>query len=113
LANIEKAEADPTTGLLPVDPPPETMQGGYRPNLSHFLKQRHAETANKLAVALLVILSGTILVHYACVMILIFTGFAGPEDVARIVEDVFHSWLPVLSGLAGAAMTYYFTKDGK
>lgn len=47
------------------------------------------------------------ILHYFCVMVLILLGHA--EDT-KILEDVFHTLLPVLSGLAGAAGGYYFTK---
>lgn len=110
MADTEKPEAQPATGLVPAESPPETVQTGYQPDISGLLKKSHVETANKLAGWLLAILGGTVLIHYTCVMVLIFTGHT---DGATILEDLFHSWLPVLSGLAGAAVTYYFTKDGK
>jgi hypothetical protein len=34
-------------------------------------------------------------------------------DGARILEDSFHAWRPVLSGLAGSAVTCYFTRNAK
>lgn len=33
------------------------------------------------------------------------------DDAIKLLEDAFHSWLPVLAGLAGGAATYYFTKE--
>jgi hypothetical protein len=53
-------------------------------------------------------LAGTVLLHYLCVMILIFTGRA---DAIKNLEDFYHSWLPVLAGLAGSVVTYYFTRE--
>jgi hypothetical protein len=81
---------------------------GYRADLSDLLKERHAHTAGKLAVWVLWILAGSIIVHYVCVLAFVFTGHA---DGIKTLEDLFHSWLPVVSGLASAAATYYFTKD--
>ena len=69
----------------------------------------HAETAKTLAGWLIGILGGSILLQYVCVMALIW--FRG-NDV-KVLDDLFHASLPVLAGLAGSAVTYYFTKNGK
>jgi hypothetical protein len=90
-------------------PPPETdLQTGYHPDIR--FKERHAQVAKILAFSLLAILAGGMAVHYACVMILIMYG---RDYGAKFLEDSFHAWLPVVSGLAGAATAYYFSKDGK
>lgn len=90
--------------------PPQELQGGYRPNTEELLKQGHAATAHKLAKWLLILLAGTVLIHYTCLMILILYR---RDDGIKILEELFHSWLPVLTGLAGSAVTYYFTKSEK
>jgi hypothetical protein len=98
-------------GFLPEGAPPEqTKQSGYQPNVSDLLKQRHAQTASRLAGWLLGMLGGTVVLHYICIMILIVLK---RDESVKILEDFYHSWLPVLSGLAGSAATYYFTRDGK
>ncbi len=99
-----------TGGLHPGGAPLEELQGGYRPNTEELLKQGHAATAHKLAKWLLIILGGTVLVHIACIMVLVFCKL---DEGIKVLEDVFHAWLPVLAGLAGSAVTYYFTKDSK
>ena len=102
-------EAQP--GLRPEVPPPSVdLQTGYQPNIADLLKQRHAQTASKLSGWLVVILAGGIVLHYGCVMTLIILK---RDDAAKLLEDLFHSWLPVVAGLAGGAATYYFTKEGK
>src|SRR5437870_463420 len=88
----------------------EGQPAGYQPNISDLLKQRHAETASKLAGSLVAVLTGSIALHYACVMILILCK---RDDAVKTLEDIFHSWLPVLAGLAGGAATYYFTREGR
>jgi hypothetical protein len=96
-------------GFRPVEPPPPAdLRPGWQPPPT--LEERKAETAKKLASWLVGILGGSIVVQYACVMTLVLTG---RDYGAKVVEDLFHSWLPVVSGLAGAAVTYYFTKNGK
>jgi hypothetical protein len=103
LATPENAKPDATEDLRPtVNWPP--------PSVADVLKQRQAETASKLAAWLLGILAGGLILHYTCVMILIW--FKKDEGI-KVIEDAFHSWLPFVAGLAGAAVAYYFTKESK
>jgi hypothetical protein len=86
---------------------------GYKPESSvdDAIRKSHAETARTLAVWFIGILCGSVLVHYICLMFLIFYG---RDYGVKVLEDLFHAWLPVLAGLAGSAATYYFTtKTGK
>jgi hypothetical protein len=85
-------------------------QRGYQPPVSDLLKQKHAQTTSKLAGWLLGMPGGTVVIHYICIMILILLK---RDESAKVLEDFYHSWLPVLSGLAGSAATYYFTRNGK
>ena len=80
------------------------------PPVADFVKRHRAETASRIAGWLLVILAGSLVLHYTSVTILILCK---RDDALKVVEDIFHSWLPVLSGLAGAAATYYFTREEK
>ncbi len=111
LAGPDNPNPEPNTGLrLEGLPRPVESQTGYQPNSADLLKQRHAETASKLARWLVAILTGSIVLQYGCTMALIILK---RNDDLKALGDVFHSWLPVLAGLAGAAATYYFTKEGK
>lgn len=49
-----------------------------------------------------------LLLHYAAIITL---ELFGKHDAVKSLEAVFHAWLPVLSGLVGAAVTYYFTRE--
>lgn len=89
-------------------PPIPVQQGGYQANLNDLLKERHAHTASKLAAWVIGIMAFSIILHYGCVLLLVFTK---RTDGITVLSDIFHSWLPVVSGLAGAAATYYFTKE--
>ena len=110
MADLDNPNPEPKTGLRPEGPPPQVdLQTGYQPP-PDTLKQLHAQTANKLAFWLLGILGGSIVLQYACVMTLVLYK---RDDAIKVLDDLFHAWLPVLSGLAGAAITYYFTRDGK
>jgi hypothetical protein len=111
LSAPDNPSPEPTAGLRLEGPPPAVdMQRGYQPNVGDLLKQQHAKTAGKLAGWLVGILGGSIILQYACLMFLIMLK---RDDGVKVLEDVFHSWLPVLAGLAGGAATYYFTKEGK
>ena len=89
--------------------PEEALEGGFvRPLDDYFVEQHHrANTARRLAYSLVWILGGTILVHYSSVLILELKGRTeAVEGLARI----FNVWLPVISSLVSAAVTYYFTR---
>jgi hypothetical protein len=74
-----------------------------------FHKEKHqADTARKLAFGLLIILGTTIIIHYAATL---YLELKGQHDAVNSIEKIFNSWLPVISGLVGGAVTYYFTKD--
>ena len=103
-------ESEVNTGFQPEATQLPADQRGYQPNTADLLRQRHAETARKLSGWLVWILAGGIILHYGCVMLLVISKH---EEAAKLLEDLFHSWLPVVAGLAGGATTYYFTKEGK
>lgn len=87
------------------------ISGGYVTDLEdvafHETKHR-AQTARLLAVTLVWILAGTIIVHYTVTACL---SIAGKAEAVEGLNKVFNVWLPVISGLVGAATTYYFTRD--
>ncbi|MGH9644354.1 MAG: hypothetical protein ACRD3Q_18280 [Terriglobales bacterium] len=106
MSDSDNAGIQPT-GFQPSDLP--QLQRGYQPiGIDEFERHQHATTGTRLAGWLLVILAVGIALHYTCLMILILFK---REDAVKILEDVLHSWLPVVSGLAGGAVTYYFTKQ--
>ncbi len=61
----------------------------------------------RIARLLIWILAVGLLFHYIVLITLSFR--ADSQDVVEKVEAVFNAWLPVLSGLVGSAVTYYFT----
>lgn len=69
--------------------------------------EHRAHTARKLAYWLVGLLGATILVHYICVMIL---EVEGKHEAVESLSSIFQSFLPVISGLVGAATTFYFTQ---
>lgn len=74
-----------------------------------FHKEKHqAETSQKLAFSLVVVLAVTIGIHYLTTIILELNGH---HNAVESIEKIFNSWLPVIAGFVGAAVTYYFTKD--
>ena len=71
--------------------------------------RRHRErTASVLAWWLMAILAGTGILHYATVL---YLATHGQTTALEHVDKFFGAWLPVISGLTGSAITYYFTHD--
>jgi len=80
-------------------------------NPPRFQESRHrAKTASSLAYILVCALIGTLLIHYIVVGAL---GHYGDKETVTTLTQVFDKWLPVISGLAGGAVTYYFTREAR
>ena len=88
----------------------EIVEGGYvRPLDDYFVEEKHrADTARRLAYALVAILGGTVLVHYVSVLTL---ELEGRSAAVQSLSQIFNVWLPVIASLVSAAVTYYFTKE--
>jgi hypothetical protein len=70
---------------------------------------RHkAETARSLSKWLLVILGASLGTHYLMTVIL---AFGRKEEAIKSLGSALNAWLPAVSSLVSAAVTYYFTKD--
>jgi len=67
-----------------------------------------AETARSLAKWLLIILGASLGTHYLLTVIL---AFGGKEEAIKNLNGIFNAWLPAVSSLVSAAVTYYFTKE--
>jgi hypothetical protein len=63
---------------------------------------RHRQLVTLLLIALLGVL---VVGHYACVAILEWNS-----KKTEGVSNAFHTALPVIAGLVGSAVTYYFTR---
>jgi hypothetical protein len=61
-----------------------------------------------IAWILLAIMAGGLVLHYAAV---IAFEWNGKHEAVKSLEPILNAWLPVVSGLAGAAVTYYFTRE--
>jgi len=88
----------------------EVLEGGFiSPLQDYFVEEKHrADTARRLAYALVCILGGTVFVHYFTVLILIFKG---KGDAIESLSRIFNVWLPVIASLVSGAVTYYFTRE--
>ena len=82
------------------------------PEVEHVLAHRRLGTASQLAFMVLGLLGLTFLVHYSSVLYLTATteSFEDMEKRIGLLGQIFDVWLPVISGLAGSAATYFFTK---
>lgn len=92
----------------PEDQPIEAGEVGELHDVSFHEAQHRAETAKSLATWLLIILGGSLLLHYSLTAIL---AFGGKEEAIKNLNSIFNAWLPAISSLVSAAATYYFTRD--
>jgi hypothetical protein len=58
--------------------------------------------------ALIAMMAVGLLIHYGAVITL---EWSGKHESVKSLETILNAWLPVLSGLVGAAVTYYFTRE--
>ena len=63
---------------------------------------------SRLAIVLAALLGVSLVAHY--VTTAYFASKADKETVEAL-RSIFNAWLPVLSGLVGAAVAHYFAKD--
>ena len=71
-------------------------------------EQHRAQTSRWLAFVIVGLLAFSVAAHYAVVTVLLVQG---RTDAAAAVGRIFEVWLPIISGLTSAAVTYYFTKE--
>lgn len=72
------------------------------------VNQHRALTAEKLAKWFTAILAGGLLLHYLCMMILVFAGL---KEQVEAFGQVFHGWFPAMTSIVSAAATFYFAKE--
>ncbi len=103
----EQNESEPD-----VSPDEGLIQGGTISGLDQETEWRpekhHAVTASRLANWLLVILGASFVVHYIALTIL---SLNEKTETVEALSSLFGTWLPVMSGFVGGAVTYYFTRE--
>jgi chromate transport protein ChrA len=92
----------------PEDQPIEAGEVGELHDLSFHEARHRAETAKSLATWLVIILGGSVALHYVLTVIL---AFGEKEEAIKNLNSIFNAWLPAISSLVSAAATYYFTRD--
>jgi hypothetical protein len=90
----------------------EPIEGGYVTDLDKplesFNKAKHeANTARRLSYLFVGVLAGYIVLHY---VVSFFAAMWLTVEAQETFQNIFNASLPVLSGLAGSAATYFFTK---
>jgi len=88
----------------------QVIEGGSVTNFVEleFHEQRHrAHTARWLAYLFVGLMAFSIGTHYLAIVVLELYGMG---SAAERLGSIYHSWLPVVSSLASAAATYYFTR---
>lgn len=72
------------------------------------IKKQKTDTARKLAFILVAVLAVSIAVQYTLTTWLLVNG---QFTAVEAIKDIFSSWLPVISGLTGSAITFFFTRE--
>jgi hypothetical protein len=104
--------SDESSPLLPKELPATQTGVTYHPpeDPPFDAGQHRAVTAQHLAYWLLGILGTSVVAQYVTLHVLIWNG---KGEAVPLFEHLFNAWLPVISGLASSAVTYYLTKEGK
>ena len=92
---------------------PEVIEGGEITGIDKDFEidpvEKHKlTTARWLAYALIAILAGSFVIHYA---VMAWLAAQGKTEALERMENTFSAWLPVISGLSGAVVTYFFTRE--
>jgi len=98
---MSEPEEDHRTPIEEVENP-RLLAG--RPVFSH--EEHRAKTTKQLAMLFFGALFVVFLAHVACVLVLAHNKPNSVDEISR----VFNVWVPVFSGLVGAAATFYFTQ---
>lgn len=113
--NSEEAasELDPELGIEGGEIAKSDMEGGDIPGEFHdygkdSIRMHKATTTRWLAYLLIIILGGSFVIHYG---VMAWLAAQNKTDAMEVVERTFNTWLPVISGLAAAAATYFFTRE--
>ncbi len=64
-----------------------------------------------IAKILLCMMAVGLVGHYSAVIAFYWTGKSQAESAIKSLETILNAWLPVVSGLVGSAVTYYFTRE--
>jgi hypothetical protein len=63
-----------------------------------------------IARILITMMAVGLLIHYGAVILF---EWSGKHESVKSLETILNAWLPILSGLVGAAVTYYFTREDR
>lgn len=72
-------------------------------------ERKTEDTAATIALILVWVLAGSIIVHYIAVGLAIHGG--ADQDQLDSIERIYNTLLPVISGLVGSAVAYYFGRE--
>ena len=94
----ETTEIDIEGGDISLEPDP----------YDNLIERHKATTTRWLAYLLIGMLGGSFIIHYG---VMAWLAAQNKTDAMKIVERTFSTWLPIISGLAAAAVTYFFTRE--
>ena len=72
------------------------------------ISKHKAITARWIAYLLIIMLGGSFVIHYG---FMAWLASQNKTAAMEVVARTFGAWLPVISGLAASAVTYFVTKD--
>jgi hypothetical protein len=106
---MNPATDEPVGGAGPEEQEPfDAGEVGELQDVAFHEAKHRAETAKSLATWLVIILGGSLVLHYVATAIL---AFSGKEEAMKSLNSIFNAWLPAISSLVSAAATYYFTRE--
>ena len=104
LKDEPSSEGSETTGV-DIEGGPISLESDPSYNL---IEKHKATTTRWLAYLLISILGGSFIIHYG---VMVWLAAQNKTAAMEVVERTFNTWLPVISGLAAAAATYFFTRE--
>lgn len=75
----------------------------------HFDSDKHrAETAARIAYLLVIILAGTLVLHFVGTL---YAAHSGLDALDKSLGELFKVWIPVIASLTGSAVSFYFARS--
>jgi hypothetical protein len=93
-------ESGEKSAIEEVDRPSRSPGPGFSP------EEHRARTTSKLAFSFFAALFVVFAAHVTCILVLAHNKPNSVDEISR----VFNVWVPIFSGLVGAAATFYFTQ---
>ena len=84
------------------------IAGEFDAYTDNSIKRHKATTIRWVAYLIIGMLGGSFLIHYG---VITWLAVNNKTSAMEVTERTFNVWLPIISSLAGAAVTYFFTRE--